>query len=112
MSEMRVAVVLRTSKTYQRLNVEFSKRAILHPVRAKEVKFWNQIDLVIMTGNEISYKGRTRRYVMSVVEVFNVEIYRENGPPRVSQSDQSTEFRGEIGQLMFGLNLNNNDYPK
>ena len=117
--ERDVHEVLAKSTVHQRLNVRFENKARLRPVRARTVQIRHQIDLVDMQRLRTIYKGKTYKYVLSILDVFSryhwlvplqtkksshvarelVRIYREHGAPRVIQHDQGREFEGAVAAL-------------
>ena len=118
-AERDVHEVLAKSTVHQRLNVRFENKARLRPVRARTVQIRHQVDLVDMQRLRTIYKGKTYKYVPSILDVFSryhwlvplqtkksshvarelVRIYREHGAPRVIQHDQGREFEGAVAAL-------------
>lgn len=98
--ERDVHEVLTKSTIHQRLNVRFENKARLRPVRARTVQIRHQIDLEDMQRLRTIYKGKTYKYVLSILDVFSryhwlvplqtkksshvarelVRIYRKQGP--------------------------------
>ena len=103
-AEREVQKVLAKSSVRQRLNVRFENKARLRPVRAQTGQIRHQIDLVDMQRLRTKYKGKTYKYVLSIIDVFSryhwlvplqtnqsshvarelLRIYREHGAPRVN----------------------------
>ena len=70
-AERDVQKVLAKSSVHQRLNVRFENKARLRPVRARTVQIRHQIDLVDMKILRTKYKGKTYKYVLSIIDVFS-----------------------------------------
>ena len=124
-AERDVQKVLAKSSVHQRLNVRFENKARLRPVRAKTVQIRHQIDLVDMKRLRTKYKGKTYKYVLSIIDVFSryhwlvplqtkksshlacelLRIYTEHGAPRVIQHDQGREFEGAVAALCKKLSI-------
>ena len=124
-AERDVQKVLAKSSVHQRLNVRFENKARLRPVRAKTVQIRHQIDLVDMKRLHTKYKGKTYKYVLSIIDVFSryhwlvpmqtkksshlacelLHIYIEHGAPRVIQHDQGREFEGAVAALCKKLSI-------
>ena len=124
-AERDVQKVLAKSSVHQRLNVRFENKARLRPVRAKTVQIRHQIDLVDMKRLRTKYKGKTYKYVLSIIDVFSryhwlvplqtkesshlacelLRIYTEHGAPRVIQHDQGREFEGAVAALCKQLSI-------
>ena len=124
--ERDVQKVLSKSSIHQSLNVRFENKARLRPVgRPRTVQIRYQIDLVDMQRLRTKYKGKTYKYVLSIIDVFSwyhwlvplqtkrsfhvarelLRIYREHGAPRVIQHDQGREFDGAVIKMCKTLSI-------
>ncbi|XP_020622505.1 SCAN domain-containing protein 3-like [Orbicella faveolata] len=124
-AERDVQKVLAKSSVHQRLNVRFENKESFRPVRARTVHIRHQIDLVDMKRLRTRYKGKTCRYVLSIIDVFSryhwlvplqtkkssqvarelLRIYTEHGAPCVIQHDQGREFEGAVAALCKKLGI-------
>ena len=79
-----------------------------------------QIDLVDMKNNKVTVGSDTFKYILVVLDVFSryiflrplkskssgevagilLRIFSDTGPPKRLQSDQGSEFKGAVQQLM------------
>ena len=79
----------------------------------------HQVDLFNMQSMPVTVGGITYKYIMSVIDIFSRfvflrplqskesaevaenlrNIYSEDGPPEILQSDQGTEFKGVVKML-------------
>ena len=125
LAERDVQKVLAKSSVHQRLNVRFENKARLRPVRARTVQIHHQVDLVDMKRLRTKYKGKTYKYVLSIIDVFSryhwlvplqtkkspqvacklLRIYTEHGAPRMIQHDQGREFEGVVVALSKKLSI-------
>lgn len=123
--EREVQKVLAKSSIHQGFNVRFESKARLRPVRVPTVKIRYQIDLVGMQRLRTKYKGKTYKYVLSIIDVFSrhrwlvplqtkksshvarelLRIYREQGAPCVIQHDQGREFEEAVAKLCKTLSI-------
>ncbi len=89
---------------------------MLHPIRAKEVHTRHQFDLVDLLKWSVQDKGRTYRYILSIMDVFSrfvwsrpiscrtgatvanhlSSLYLEIGCPKVLQHDRGQEFADAV----------------
>ena len=124
-SERNVHKVLSKSTIHQKLNVRFTNRARLGPIRARGVQIRHQIDLVDMQKIQTKYGGKLFKYVLSIMDVFShyhwliplerklssnvarelIRVYREHGAPRVIQHCKGTEFDGAVHRLCKKLEI-------
>ena len=94
----------------------FSNKAPLKPIISKSVLGRNQIDLVDLSKHPQEMKGKTYRYILSVMDVFSryiwlrplerkcsklvyqklIKLYREVSLPKKVQSDRGKEFKGKV----------------
>ena len=120
-----VQKMLSKSCTHQRLNVRFENKARLRPVRARTVQIRHHIDVVNMQGLSTKFKGKTFKYVLSIIDVFSryhwlvplerkssshvarelIRVYKEHGAPRFIQHDQGPEFDGAVSALCKKLHI-------
>ena len=104
----------------QRLKPTFLNKAPLKPVQSSAVMNQVQIDLVDMRSSKVSVGSDTFCYILVVLDVFSrfillralktkssaevatqlLIIFSDTGPPRKLQSDQGSEFKGAVKQLM------------
>lgn len=123
--ERDVRSVLQKSRIHQKLNARFQNKAPLKPIRARTVQIRHQIDLISMENSPCRWKGKTFKYILSVIDVFSryhrliplerkrcepiadalCGLYKEHGPPRVIQHDHGTEFKGPVEKLCKSLKI-------
>ena len=119
-SERDVNSVITSMHKAQRLKPVFLNKAPLHPVTSSGVMNQVQIDLVDMKSNKVTVESETFRYILVMLDVFSryvflrplkskssaevasilLRIFSDTGPPRRLQSDQGSEFKGAVKQLM------------
>ncbi|XP_067654016.1 uncharacterized protein [Haliotis asinina] len=109
----------------QQLRPAFSNAPNLKPVISKKPMGRHQVDLVDLSGMQVTIGGETFLYVLSVIDVFTrflwlrplssksassvaIELYRLYfeygwGCPRILQCDQGTEFKGAVNQLCMNM---------
>ncbi|XP_070181105.1 uncharacterized protein [Littorina saxatilis] len=123
---LRPVVATRVMERHQfKINPVFSNKAPLRPVVATRVMERHQIDLVSFESLGLQQRGKGC-YVLSILDCFSrflwmrsipdrradtvakkvEEIYLEFGPPAILQSDQESEFRGEVLKLCKEWNIN------
>ena len=126
LSKNRVQDILNKDKLHYRRNARFLNKAILKPIRARDVQVRHQVDLMDLgKRGSVEFKGIVYRYVLSVMDVFSryiwlrplarktskavaaelKAIYMENGLPIVLQSDQGSEFKGAVKGLCRKLKV-------
>ena len=104
---------------YSQYKVQFRNKAIPKPVRAKKIQSQHQIDLIDFVQEPVMFKGKSQRYILSLMDIFsrflwlrplqrktskNVAvaldvIYTEHGPPDILQMDNGREFFGQVIHL-------------
>ena len=104
----------------QKLKPMFLNKAPLHPVLSSGAMNQVQIDQVDMKNNEVTVGSETFRYILVLLDVFSrfiflrpmksksssevasilLHIFYDTGPPKRLQSDQGSEFKGAVQQLM------------
>ena len=119
-SERDVLSVLNSMHKAQRLKPIFLNKAPLRPVLSSGVMNQVQIDLVDMKNNKVTVGSETFRYILVMLDVFSrfiflrpmktksssevasilLHIFSDTGPPKRLQSDQGSEFKGAVQQLM------------
>ena len=119
-SERDVLSILKSLHKAQRLKPMFLNKAPLRPVLSSGVMKQVQIDLVDMKNNKVTLGSETFRYILVVLDVFSrfiflrplktksssevasvlLHIFSDTGPPKRLQSDQGSEFKGAVQQLM------------
>lgn len=118
--------ILNSDKKHFRRNAKFLNKAMIKPIRARDVQVRQQIDLMDMGKNGVvRINGKSYRYVLSVMDVFSrfvwpralatkcskvitkelETIYMEHGPPHVIQSDQEGEFKGAVKKLCHHMKI-------
>ena len=126
LSKHCVQDILNRDKLHYRRNARFLNKAILKPIRARDVQVGHQVDLMdIGKGGSVKFQGIIYRYVLSVMDVFSrfiwlrplqsknskeiaaelKSIYMENGSPLVLQSDQGSEFKGAVKRLCNKMHI-------
>ena len=58
-------------KTSRKFNVKFTNKARPRPVRVKAIHDQHQIDLINMKNMAVVYKGKTYKYILSLLDVFS-----------------------------------------
>lgn len=116
LSQKKVSKVIMEDKELRKFNVKFTNKAILRPVRVKEIHEQHQIDLVNMKGTSVNYEGKTYRYILSLLDIFSrfhwlcpleskhsigiknklKQIYSVHGLPNRLQSDNGAEFKKNV----------------
>jgi len=71
LSQKTVLKAIMEDKDLRKFNVKFTNKAIPRPVRVKRVHEQHQIDLVNMKGTSVNYKGKTYKYILSLLDVFS-----------------------------------------
>ena len=119
-SEREILSITKSMHEVQRLKPMFLNKAPLHPVLSSGVMNQVQIDLVDMKNNEVTVGSETFRYILVLLDVFSrfiflrpmksksssevasilLHIFSDTGPPKRLQSDQGSEFKGAVQQLM------------
>ena len=120
LSEQAIQTLLNQDKAHNQRNTRFRNKAVLRPIRAKDVQIRHQIDLIDMgRKGTVTFRSERYRYILTVEDVFSrfvwlrplkkksslrvynelKNIYREHGPPLVLQCDQGTEFKGAVKRL-------------
>ena len=116
MSEKKILEVVTGDNKFRRFNAKFTNKAAPRPVRAKEVMGQLQVDLVNMNSQKVVFKGKTYRYILSLMDIFSRfhwlapltrkfpshvaphldRIFAEHGPPGRLQSDNDGEFKKDV----------------
>lgn len=124
-SEREVASVINSLHKAQRLKPTFLNKAPIHPVKSSGVMHQVQVDLVDMQSNPVTANSQTFKYVLVLLDVFSrflflrplqskcsaeiashlLKIFSDAGPPRRLQSDQGSEFKGAVQQLMKAMQV-------
>ena len=106
--------------THQQLHPHFINKPALKPVTSHGVMDQIQIDLVDMQTCPVESGGKTFRYILVVLDVFSryiflralqrkssteiashvLQLISDIGPPKRVQSDQGTEFKSVVKQIM------------
>ena len=119
-SRSRVQNILNTDKLLDRKNARFLNKAIFKPIQARDVQVRHEIDLMDLgKRGRVKYQGIVYRDVLSVMDVFSrfiwlrplkskhskeiaselKSLYMEFGTPLLLQSDQGSEFKGDVKRL-------------
>ena len=119
--------VLNTDKLHYRQNARFLNKAILKQIQARDVQVRHQVDLMDLgKRGRVKYQGIVYRYVLSVMDVFSrfiwlrplkskhskeiaselKSIYMAFGPPLFLQSDQGSEYKGDVKRLCRKMQVN------
>ena len=61
-------------KNLRKLSTKFTNKAIPRDVRVKEIQALQKIDLVVMNKMSVIYKGKTYKYICSLLDIFHVFI--------------------------------------
>ena len=124
MGERDIRRVLGKSRRHQQLNVRFQNKAILKPIRARSVQIRHQADLISMESMPATWKGKTFKFVLSLMDVFSryhwliplegksskpiavalSELYIQHGPPRVIQHDMTKAQSLKVPLRSFARN--------
>ena len=119
LSQKNIQSEISGKEKYSMHNVKFRNKAIPRPVTAQNVQEKLQLDLMDFQKDAVKYKGKTYKYILSIMDVFsrflwlkplptktsasvaNVlkEIFDEYGPALIIQMDNGMEFRGEVSFL-------------
>ena len=113
--------------TERRIQIFLNRQQInLKPVTSKEVMNRIQMDIVDMNRNPVEIsEDKVFRYVLVVLDVFSrfiflrplqsksstevaavvMQIFSDVGPPKIIQTDQGTEFKGVVEQVMNKLKV-------
>lgn len=76
LSKNRVQDILNKDKLHYRRNARFLNKAILKPIRARDVQVRHQVDLMDLgKRGSVEFKGIVYRYVLSVMDVFSRFIW-------------------------------------
>lgn len=118
-SKNRVQGILNRDKLYYRRNAKFLNKAILKPIRARDVQVRHQVDIMDLgKRGRVEFKGivmdvfsrfiwlrplssKTSKAVAADLKA----LYMENSPPIVLQSDQGPEFKGAVKGLCRKLKV-------
>ena len=120
LSVRQIMAVINSMHEAQRLKPTFLNKAPLKPVQSSAVMNQVQIDLVDMRSSKVSVGSDTFCYILVVLDVFSrfillralktknsaevatqlLSIFSDTDPPRKLQSDQGSEFKGAVKQLM------------
>ena len=106
-------------KTLRKFNVNFTNNARPRPVRVKAIHDQHQIDLSNMKNMAVVYKGKTYKYILSLLDVFSrfhwlypleskhssgikkklKKIYSVHGLPQKLQSDNGGESKKRVKEF-------------
>ena len=125
LSEKQILGITNVEKKYRIFNAKFLNKPTPRAVLVKDVQTQHQIDLVNLSNMKVTYRGKTFRYILSLMDVFSRyhwlrpleskhpsaiahhlnEIYSEHGPPNVLQSDRGSKFKKEVKHLCKRLKI-------
>ena len=115
LSKRQVLKCALTSKKIRKLSVKFTYKAKVCPVIVKRIHE-HQVYLVDMKGMQVEYKGKTYRYILSLMDLFSrfhwlaplerkkssfvkkelKRTYNLHGIPERIQSDNGREFKKDV----------------
>ena len=125
-TERRIQIFLNRQQINQQIHPSFKNKQKLKPVTSKEVMNRIQMDIVDMNRNPVEIsEDKVFRYVLVVLDVFSrfiflrplqsksstevaavvMQIFSDIGPPKIIQTDQGTEFKGVVEQVMNKLKV-------
>lgn len=119
-SERNILKEYKKSKKYQKFFPTFDNKPLMKPITADRVNERWQIHLIDMKNDKIKEKDETYRYILSILNVFSrfliliplkrktsgqianelERIFSEHGKPSILQSDQGTEFKGRVENVL------------
>ena len=105
-----------TNEKIRKFSVKFTNKAKPHPVIVKSIHEQHQVDLIDMKGMQVEYKGKTYRYILSLMDLFSAfhwlaplerkkssfikkelkRTYTLHGIPERIQSDNGGEFKRDV----------------
>ena len=56
---------------YRKFNAKFTNKAVPQPVKATQVMSQLQLDLVNMKSQAVLWKGKSYRYILSMMDIFS-----------------------------------------
>ena len=121
----QIQIHLNKCKMSQRLNPLFRNKPALIPVTSEGVFDQVQMDLVTMEHSTVLKGNQTFKFVLVVLDIFSrfmflrpletkfsaevakqlVHLFNDVGPPKVVQTDQGTEFKGVVKQVMTTMGV-------
>ena len=125
-TERKIQTFLNRQQINQQIHPSFKNKQKLKPITSKEVMNRIQMDIVDMMRNPVEIsKDEVYRYVLVVLDVFSrfiflrplqsksstevasvvMQIFSDVGPPNIIQTDQGTEFKGVVEQVMNKLKV-------
>ena len=119
LSQRKICRAIMEDKTLRKFNVKFTNKARPRPVRVKAIHDQHQIDLINMKNMAVVYKGKTYKYILSLLDVFSrfpclypleskhssgikkklKKIYSVHGLPQKLQSDNGGEFKKHVKEF-------------
>ena len=117
--EKTIQKYLNEMDCHRSINPRFDNLAPLQPISAETIMERHQIDIVDLTAIAVTIDDKEYKYVLSIIDVFSrflwlraltnknsntvamelYKIYIEYGPPKIIQSDQGSEFKGNVKEL-------------
>ena len=71
LSKRQVLKCASTNEKIRKFGVKFTNKANPRPVIVKRIHEQHQVDLVDMKGMQVQYKGKTYRYILSLMDLFS-----------------------------------------
>ena len=119
-TEREVQTYINRLQMHQQLHPTFINKQPLNPVKSSSVMAQVQMDLVDMQNISVQNDANPFRYVLVILDVFSryivlrplqsksscevsthvLQLFSDVGPPKRVQTDQGTEFKGVLTQLM------------
>ena len=96
LSQRKISKVIIGDKNLQKFSIKFTKTAIPRPVRVKKIHHQHQIDLADMNKMSVIYKGKTCKYIFSLLDVFSRFHWL-----RSLESKHSSGVKRELKKIYF-----------
>ena len=71
LSKRQVLKCASTNEKIRKFSVNFTNKAKSRPVIVKRIYEQHQVDLVDMKRMQVEYKGKTYRYILSLMDLFS-----------------------------------------
>ena len=119
LSQRKICRAIMEDKTLRKFHVKFTNKARPRTVRVRAINDQHQFDLINMKNMAVVYKGKTHKYILSLLDVFSQfhwlypleskhssgtkkklkKIYSVNGLPQILQSDNGGEFKKHVKEF-------------
>ena len=116
LSNKKILGITTNDRNYRKFSIRFTNKAKPRPVRVKKIHEQHQIDLINLSNMKVSHKGKSYRYILSLMDIFSrfhwlaplerklssevkrklCKIYMEHGVPDRIQSDNGGEFKKDV----------------